>query len=97
MRKSEGKMKGILKVKSNVGQFSSVEKKSYREPIIYSMKYGFVTFMILLVSLRILGVAIAVIDNKPIVLFDGIDLAISLLGFLLMFSGKLLESVYGRD
>ena len=89
-------MKQGLNIKSVSEQFQAENTKSLKESILFSLKHGLTTFVILLSSLRLFGIIVAELQGKPIIIYDKIDLAIAFLGFLLMFIGKFLERFYGK-
>lgn len=89
-------MKGVVNVKSNAGGLKSLVHKSNRDAFSYSLKYGFTTFLLLLISLRLWAIVFSASSGKPIIIFDWLDFSIASFGSSLIFLGKMLEKIYGK-
>lgn len=91
----EGRMKLSISVNQSLNKFL-LYNKSVRDSVFFSLKHGLIPFITLLLSLGLFEYMQCLVHSKPIKIIDTIDLAISFLGFLLVFAGKLLEKLYGK-
>jgi hypothetical protein len=71
--------------------------KFFIKPLLNSLKNGFIVFLALLSSFGIFEYIQSIIHGRPTVMLDMIDFAIATLGFLLVFAGKFLERLYGKN
>jgi len=69
---------------------------SIRQPLLNSLKQGLFAFASVLLLLGLLENAQSIIHGKQLKVIDAMDVAIALLGFLLIFLGNLLKRIYGR-
>jgi len=80
-------LKQFIITKQLLKRFHLIKYKSFKESFIISIKQGLVTFLALILLLGFFEYTQGVILGKPAVIFNKIDFAISVLGFLLMFAG----------
>jgi hypothetical protein len=91
---------GLKQIRSTIAFFSKIyshDPEYFLKSLIASFKKGLITFVVLLLSLGLFEFIHCLIQEKPVKIIDSIDLAISFLGFILMFSGKFLERFYGKN
>lgn len=69
---------------------------SIRQSLLNSLKQGLFAFLSMLLLLELLKNAQSIIHGKQLKVIDAMDVAIALLGFLLIFLGNLLKRIYGR-
>ena len=69
---------------------------SIRQSLLNSLKQGLFAFVSMLLLLELLENAQSIIHGKQLKVIDAMDVAIALLGFLLIFLGNLLKRIYGR-
>ena len=69
---------------------------SIRQSLLNSLKQGLFAFLSMLLLLELLKNAQSIIHGKQLKVIDAMDVAIALLGFLLIFLGNLLKKIYGR-
>lgn len=90
----------MKQIRSTIAFFHKIylhDPKFFLDSLLISFKKGILAFVVLLLSLGLFEYIHCVIQGTTIKILDGIDIAISLLGFILMFSGKLLERFYGKN
>jgi hypothetical protein len=92
----EGKLKHDNSVNQSLNRFQLIGDKTLSGSVLSALKYGLRVFAFMVLSLGLFEYLQCLIHDKPIKLIDTVDLAISFLGFLLMFAGKLLEKLYGK-
>jgi hypothetical protein len=92
----EGKLKKDNSINQYLNRFQLISDKTLSGSVIISLKYGLRVFVIMLLSLGLFEYLQCLVHGKSIKIIDTVDLAISSLGFLLMFAGKLLEKLYGK-
>lgn len=90
-------MKKYIITRQLLDQFDIFKHKPLRESLLYSLKYGLITFWVLLFFLGFFEYLRGIILENPIEVVDRIDFAIAFMGFFLMFAAKLLEKLYGRN
>jgi hypothetical protein len=83
-------------MKSSLHRIHLNNLKSFREPLFDSLKHGLTVFAALLFSLGLLEYIMGIIQGKPTTLFDKLDIATAFVGFVLMFTAKLLEKLHGK-
>lgn len=93
----EGGLKQILSTIAFLNRIYSDNPKSFLESVLDSFKKGLIAFIVLLLTLGLFEFIHCLIQGKPIKIIDNIDLAISFLGFLLMFAGNFLERLFGKN
>lgn len=89
-------MKLSISVNQSINKLLIFDNKPVRESVFISLKHGLKAFVALLLSLGLFECIQCLVHGKPIKIIDTIDLAILFLGFLLVFTGKLLEKLYGN-
>jgi len=92
----EGGLKEVINTIRSINRFIFFRDKSLGVVLLASILKGLTVFVLLIISLGFFEYLQGIILGKPAVILDEIDFAIAVLGFLLMFAGKLLERLYGK-
>jgi len=90
----------LKQIRSIIAFFNSIYSHNpeyFLKSLFGSFKKGLIAFVVLLLSLGFFEFIQCLIQGKPIRILDSVDLAISFLGLLLMFAGKFLEKLYGKN
>ena len=89
-------MKEVINTIRSINRFIFFRDKSLGVVLLASILKGLTVFVLLIISLGFFEYVQGIIFEKPAVILDEIHFAIAVLGFLLMFAGKLLERLYGK-
>ncbi|HAB54322.1 MAG: hypothetical protein A2315_16675 [Ignavibacteria bacterium RIFOXYB2_FULL_35_12] len=89
-------MKEVINTIRSINRFIFFRDKSLGVVLLASILKGLTAFVLLIISLGFFEYVQGIIFEKPAVILDEIHFAIAVLGFLLMFAGKLLERLYGK-
>ena len=92
----EGGLKQILSMKSSLHRIHLNNLKSFREPLVDSLKHGLTVFIILLFLLGFLKYVMGIVQGEPNTVLDMLDIATAFVGFLLMFAAKFIEKLAGK-
>lgn len=69
---------------------------NFKKPLVDSLKQGFVAFVAFLVILGILNYFTSIVHARSVKMISILDIATALVGFVLVFGGKFLESLHGK-
>lgn len=93
----EGGLKQKLSIIPFLNQIHSDNPKSFIEQLLASFKDGLTVFVALLLLLSFLEYVMGIIQGKPTTILDKLDIVTAFVGFVLMFVGKFLERLYGKN
>lgn len=90
-------MKQSIITKQLLNRINLNNYKSFKQSFLASLKQGLIAFFGLFLFLGLFEYTQGLIQGKPTLVLNKIDFAISVFGFLLMFVGKFLEGLYGKQ
>lgn len=96
VKKVEGWVKQVLTLKQLSSYIQLINFRRLKAPIFFAMKQGAFAFIMLLLAFGFLEYIQNNFRWKPTIIFDGLNFAMAVLGFLLMFASKFLASIYGK-
>lgn len=89
-------MKQLIGSSQKIPWFSLRTFNSFKKPLADSLKHGFIVFLLILLLLSILELTLSIVNGKSVQFFTSGDIATAFIGFMLIFTGKFLEKVYGK-
>jgi uncharacterized membrane protein len=93
----EGGLKLVINSILIINRFISPSEKSIGAALLASVTKGLIVFILVLASLASYEYFSGLIIGESRVILDTIDVFIAAFGFILMFMGKLLECLYGKN